>query len=66
MRLVNCSKPNGKLLLIDTPLTVRGKVFQTYRKELDDGDCDYYEHNQTDNLWMKLVPEVNAKREATP
>lgn len=57
MKLVKCQKPNGVLLPIDTPLNVRGQLFQTYRKDLPNDNCEHYEHNQTKDTWMKLVKE---------
>lgn len=58
MKLKPCKKPSGKLLAIDTPLNVRGQLFQTYRKDLPSGDCEHYEHNQTKDQWMKLERDM--------
>ena len=57
MRLIKCNKPDGKLEPLDTPLNVRGELFQSYSKELDGDKYEHYEHNQTKDTWMKLIRE---------
>jgi hypothetical protein len=57
MKLINCSKPEGKLEPIDTPLNVRGNMYQSYRRENGTEYPDYFEHNQTQNTWMRLQKE---------
>ena len=57
MKLMPCKKPSGKLVAIDTPLCVKGQLFQSYRKDMgnDCEYCEYYEHNQTKDTWNHLV-----------
>jgi len=61
MKLIKCRKP-APPIEVDAevlPVIVNGRTIRTWRKIVGaHGECDYYEHDETRDVWFKLVNDV--------